>query len=217
MATAVAGSATAADPGAVKPSAMIKQIDGRVFVRTDQTTKLARIDMPVYSGNRVVSVAKAKVGLAYPDGCTLTLPENSLLVIGAPDQCSAGLAKVQSTAGFQDKAIGQIAESAIGANWYAATQAAIANALVNTGVLGAGVTATSAAALSAAATVMAVAGVGLVVVAGTVTVVGITEASARSDNSAEVQSYLNALASSREITVTPPASEPTPPPSISRS
>ncbi|WP_295392324.1 hypothetical protein [uncultured Thiodictyon sp.] len=106
----LAGYAVAAS--AVEPSATLKQLNGRVFVGQSTTTGPARDAMPLYAGNRVMSVAGGTAQVVYPDGCAVALPENSLLTIGGADQCRTAQAVVRTTAGFQDKAIGQSVHAA---------------------------------------------------------------------------------------------------------
>ncbi len=97
----------AAGASAADPSAVLQQPKGRVFV--EQTTAMtpARHDMPLYVGNRVVVTAGGGVTVVYADGCTVTLPENSLLAIGGPSQCKNGRAVAHTIGGFQNERIGQ--------------------------------------------------------------------------------------------------------------
>ena len=81
----VAGAASAASP-----SATIKQLQGRVFVGQDTAMALAQDAMPLYAGNRVVAVAGGAVQVVYEDGCTVVMPENSILAIGDANQCRSG-------------------------------------------------------------------------------------------------------------------------------
>jgi len=105
LALALVGYAAAAS--AAEPSAMLRQMQGRVFVSQATTMGLARDGMPLYVGNRVVAVAGGGAQVVYANGCTVAIPANSVLAIGGADQCRAGQALVRSTAGFQSKAIGQ--------------------------------------------------------------------------------------------------------------
>ena len=210
VATVMSGSSGAVDKKPADHSAVLKQIEGRVFVVHDDTRKLGRKGMQLYAGTRVIASAKAKAGVVYPDGCTIALPENSLLVIGKPDQCSNGQAKAIDFVRFQDKAIGQITEAVVGSSWFQAAQTAIANQLIASGLIAAGPTA-MATAMAAALGVMAAAGVTLAVgaVAGVVTV---TEGA--KSNDAQIQAYLSALASQRDNQgpIIVPTPEPTPTP-----
>ena len=43
----------------------------------------------------------------YADGCSVALPENSLLAISGPDQCGTGQAVAHTTGSFQNTRIGQ--------------------------------------------------------------------------------------------------------------
>lgn len=45
--------------------------------------------------------------MVYADGCTISLPANSLLAIGGSDQCQTGQAVAHAVGGFQDPRIGQ--------------------------------------------------------------------------------------------------------------
>jgi hypothetical protein len=105
LALTLAGYAVAA--GAVEPSATLQQLHGRVFVGQAAATGPAREAMPLYAGNRVMTVTGGAAQVVYGDGCRVALPQNSMLAIGGADQCRSGQAVVRTTAGFQDKAIGQ--------------------------------------------------------------------------------------------------------------
>ena len=113
LALTLAGFAIAAS--AVEPSATLKQLSGRVFVGQSATTSPARDAMPLYAGNRVMAVAGGTAKIVYTDGCTVALPENSMLTIGGADQCRTAQAVVRTTAGFQDKAIGQTVRTGVSA------------------------------------------------------------------------------------------------------
>jgi hypothetical protein len=104
LVTAVACNVSVA--GAAEPSASLKQVQGRVLVRHSQTGVLAQDGTSVYAGDQVFAVAGASAQLVYSDGCSVALPEYSLLAVEGPNQCSAGLAQVQSTKAFK-KAVGQ--------------------------------------------------------------------------------------------------------------
>jgi hypothetical protein len=99
LAMTLAVCATAA--GAVEPSATLRQPQGRVFVDQSPAMWPGRDEMPLYPGNRVITVMGGGGEVVYVDGCTVTLPENSLLVIGCAPQCRAGLAVVRTAASFQ--------------------------------------------------------------------------------------------------------------------
>lgn len=105
LALALAGYAAGAN--ALEPSAVLRQMQGRVFADQATTVGLARDGLPLYAGNRVVAVAGGRAEVVYPDGCTVAVPENSLLAIGAPEQCRQGRARVRTIDGFQDTRIGQ--------------------------------------------------------------------------------------------------------------
>ena len=105
LALALAGYAAGA--GALEPSAVLRQPQGRVFV--GQTTAMgpARDGLPLYAGNRVVAVAGGRAEVVYPDGCAVAVTENSLLAVGGPRQCREGKGRVRTIDGFQDTRIGQ--------------------------------------------------------------------------------------------------------------
>ena len=93
---------------AEKPSAILQQPKGQVFVGQAKTMVPARPGMPLYAGNRVVVAAGGAAKVAYIGGCTVALPENSLLAVGGAGQCKAGLATVRATGGFKNAHIGQV-------------------------------------------------------------------------------------------------------------
>ncbi|MGB5063628.1 MAG: hypothetical protein WBQ37_07685, partial [Candidatus Competibacter sp.] len=105
LALALAGYAAGAS--ALEPSAVLRQMQGRVFADQATTVGLARDGLPLYAGNRVVAVAGGRAEVVYPDGCTVAVPENSLLAVGTPEQCRQGQARVRTIDGFQDTRIGQ--------------------------------------------------------------------------------------------------------------
>lgn len=102
-----------ASAGAVEPSAMVQQPKGQVFVGQAKTMTPARHAMPLYLGNRVI-VATGKTTVRYPDGCTVSMSENSLLSISGPNQCKAGQAVVRVVDSFKDPRIGQAGPTGIG-------------------------------------------------------------------------------------------------------
>lgn len=97
----------AAGASALEPSAVLRQSQGRVFVGQSKAMEPARDGLALYAGNRVVTVAGGQAEVMYPDDCVVALPENSLLVVGGPEQCHQGLAHVRTINGFQDTRIGQ--------------------------------------------------------------------------------------------------------------
>ena len=97
----------AAEAGALEPSAVLRQMQGRVFVGQTTTMELARDGLPLYAGNRVVAVAGGQAEVVYSDGCAVAVPENSLLVVEGPRQCRQGRVSVRTIDGFQDTRIGQ--------------------------------------------------------------------------------------------------------------
>ena len=97
----------AAGASAADPSAVLQQPKGQVFVGQAATMTPAQHNMPLYPGNRVVVAAGGRVTVVYTDGCTVTLPEKSLLAVGGPSQCKNGRAVAHTTGSFQNARIGQ--------------------------------------------------------------------------------------------------------------
>lgn len=94
--------------GAVEPSAVLRQPQGRVFVGQATAMQPARAGMPLYVGDRVVAVTGGRAEVVYPDGCTVALRENTLLVVKGAGQCkSGGAAGMHGIEGFRSKAVGQ--------------------------------------------------------------------------------------------------------------
>ena len=92
---------------ATEPVAVLRQPQGKGFVSQGKVMAPAQENMLLYAGNRVVAAAGGRAEIAYPDGCVVTLPENSLLAVKGPDQCRLGQAGVRATGGFQNARIGQ--------------------------------------------------------------------------------------------------------------
>lgn len=92
---------------AADPVAVLRQPQGRVFVSQGKVMAPAQEGLPLQTGNRVLTVAGGRAEIAYPDGCVVALPENSLLAIKGTDQCRLGQARVRATGGFQNARIGQ--------------------------------------------------------------------------------------------------------------
>ncbi len=97
--------ASAADPVAV-----LQQPQGKVFISQGKAMVPVQPGIAVYPGNRVVTAASGGVSVVYADGCKVVLPENSLLVLGGPKQCEAGLARIRTIGSFQNARIGQAPE-----------------------------------------------------------------------------------------------------------
>ncbi|MFO1422314.1 MAG: hypothetical protein U1F70_01475 [Candidatus Competibacteraceae bacterium] len=97
----------AAGAGAVEPTAVVRQLQGKVFVSQGSAMVLAQEGMPLYAGNRVITVSGGRTEVAYADGCVVALLENSLLAVKGSDQCRLGQFQVRATGGFQNARIGQ--------------------------------------------------------------------------------------------------------------
>lgn len=97
----------AAGAGAVEPSALLRQPQGRVFVGQTTAMQPARPGMPLYAGDRVVAVSGGRAEVVYPDGCAVAVPEGSLLAVKGPEQCRVGQARIRAVEGFQNPRIGQ--------------------------------------------------------------------------------------------------------------
>ena len=105
VALAAMGFATASV--AADPSAVLQQIDGRVLVGQNNTTVPGQEGMKLFEGARVIAVDGASAKLVYADGCTVSLPQNSMMTIAGAGQCSAGLAKAGKTEGLNGQPVGQ--------------------------------------------------------------------------------------------------------------
>ena len=126
---------------AADPVAVLRQPQGRVFVSQGKVMAPAREGMALQAGNRVITVAGGRAEIAYPDGCVVALPENSLLAIKGTDQCRLGQARVRATGGFQNARIGQagpIASNEAGADDAAGAGAGGAGAVSTGGLIGGG-------------------------------------------------------------------------------
>ncbi|MDS4058812.1 MAG: hypothetical protein RKP73_09585 [Candidatus Contendobacter sp.] len=86
---------------------MLRQSQGKVFVSQGSAMTLAREGMPLYAGNRVITVSGGRAEVVYLEGCVVALPENSLLAVRGSDQCRLGQSQVRATGGFQSARIGQ--------------------------------------------------------------------------------------------------------------
>ncbi|MFZ1325660.1 MAG: hypothetical protein WAT67_06500 [Candidatus Contendobacter sp.] len=91
---------------AADPAATLRHSQGKVFVGQGSAMMLAREEMPLYPGSRVV-VAGGQAEIVFADGCIVAMPENSLLTVKGSNQCRLGQAQVRATGGFQNKRIGQ--------------------------------------------------------------------------------------------------------------
>lgn len=109
FAVCVVGYATGAS--AMDPTAVVRQPQGKVFVSQGSAMTLAQEGMPLYAGNRVITVSGSHAEVAYTDGCVVTLPANRLLAVKGSDQCRLGQAQVRATDSFQSTRIGQAPSS----------------------------------------------------------------------------------------------------------
>ena len=105
--TSLAIAGYVAGASAADPSAVLQQSKGQVFVGQTAAMAKAQQGMPLYAGNRVVVATGGGAKVIYPDGCAVSLPENSALAVGKPDQCKAGQATIYTVGGFQNARIGQ--------------------------------------------------------------------------------------------------------------
>lgn len=86
---------------------MLRQPQGKVFISQGSAMALAQEGMPLYAGNRVITISGGRAEIAYADGCVVALPENSLLAVKGVNQCRLGQAQIRATGGFQSARIGQ--------------------------------------------------------------------------------------------------------------
>jgi len=101
----------AAGASAMDSTAVVRQSQGKVFVSQGSAMALAQEGMPLYAGNRVITVSGGRAEITYADGCVVALPENSLLAVKGSNQCRLGQAQVRATGGFQNARIGQAPSS----------------------------------------------------------------------------------------------------------
>jgi hypothetical protein len=92
---------------AADPVAVLQQPQGKVFVSQGKVMAPVQQSLPLYAGNRVIVASGGRAEIAYPDGCVVALPENSLLAVKGADQCRLSQAQVRATGGFQNARIGQ--------------------------------------------------------------------------------------------------------------
>lgn len=92
---------------AADPSAVLQQVDGRVLVGQNNATVPGQEGMKLFEGARVIAVDGASAKLVYTDGCTVSLPQNSMMTIAGAGQCSAGLAMAAKTEGLNGQPVGQ--------------------------------------------------------------------------------------------------------------
>ena len=92
---------------AADPVAVLRQPQGKVFVSQGKVMAPVQQSLPLYAGNRVIVASGGRAEIAYPEGCVVALPENSLLAVKGVDQCRLGQAQVRATGGFQNARIGQ--------------------------------------------------------------------------------------------------------------
>lgn len=104
----------AAGASAMDPAAVLRQPQGKVFISQGSAMATAQEGMPLYAGNRVITVSGGRAEVAYADGCVVALPENSLLAVKGSNQCRLGQAQVRATGGFQSTRIGQAPSSSSG-------------------------------------------------------------------------------------------------------
>jgi len=121
---------------AADPSAVLQQVNGRVLVGQNDTTVPGQEGMKLFAGTRVVAVSGAWAKLVYTDGCTVNLPQNSMMTVAGPGQCSAGKALAAKTEGLNGQPVGQTGRRG-GAFWTPAHVLGIPGLLVVGGGIGA--------------------------------------------------------------------------------
>lgn len=91
---------------AIEPSAMLKQVEGRVLVIQDDSSEVGRNDLSLLDGNRVIGLNDGAATVIYRDGCVITLKRNYMHVIKTAGQCSARQALVNNIEGFNGQPVG---------------------------------------------------------------------------------------------------------------
>ena len=114
---------------AADPAAVLGKIEGRVLVGQQDTTVTAQEGMRLFTGARVIAVDGGSANVVFADGCAVNLPQNSMLSITGPGQCTAGKALAAKTEGFQHPAIGQSSRIPAWA-WWTAGFAAVAGGAI---------------------------------------------------------------------------------------
>ncbi|MEZ5574097.1 MAG: hypothetical protein R3F44_00045 [Candidatus Competibacteraceae bacterium] len=115
LALALAGYVTEA--GALGHRPCYGRCRDEVTVGQTTTMELARDDLPLYAGNRVVAVAGGQAEVVYSDGCAVAVPENSLLVVEGPRQCRQGRVSVRTIDGFSGHPDWPSGSAASGGRW----------------------------------------------------------------------------------------------------
>jgi len=78
-------------------TARVAQTAGRVLVTQTTATVPAQVDMPLSTGDRIAVVGSSAATVVYTNGCSVTMPANSMLTVGGVTQCSSAQAQVQTT------------------------------------------------------------------------------------------------------------------------
>lgn len=76
------------------PIANLSDPQGRVLVNQGEEYIIGRAGMPLYSGDRIVTMDSSGATVAYVNGCSLDLPENSQLTLTQADECEQAAAAV---------------------------------------------------------------------------------------------------------------------------
>lgn len=81
------------------PIANLSEPQGRVLVNQGEEYVIGRTGMSLYSGDRIVTMDSSTVSVAYSNGCSVDLPENSQLTLTKPDECQQAAAAVAADSG----------------------------------------------------------------------------------------------------------------------
>ena len=81
--------AVASQVGSVAKPAQVKlaQLKGNVLVNTGTAYRQAVPEQVLNTGAKIITTQGASVSVRYADGCVKTLPQNTMLTIGAQTEC----------------------------------------------------------------------------------------------------------------------------------
>lgn len=93
---------------AADPAAVLGRFDGKVLVGQNESTVPAQKGMKLSQGTRVLTSDGGWVEIVYADGCIINLPQQSMITVNGPGQCTAAKEAISKTEGFTGQKIGQV-------------------------------------------------------------------------------------------------------------
>ena len=84
----------------------LKQIQGTVLINHGKGYSIARLDMGLKAGDRVLTMDGARAVIVQADGCVVKLTDNVIFTLESPSTCQGGTKTIRKVGPYYARAIG---------------------------------------------------------------------------------------------------------------